>query len=172
MNPFAIRCCRILSLAFALDAGITAIAHAAAAPCTPPPPDALATSWQAFRAAALAGDPVKVAAHYRFPLKLLPAYDDGKPLVIARPVFLHNYAVLFRQGPADSEIALYTALKKSKGAEKIPAYVFDTARCQALARIADYEFSYRRDSGWKIGAVFYAGDYDMAKYYEVDRIVP
>lgn len=165
MTIFALRLPAVLAVVL----GCASLAHGATV-CTPPAPEALRDTWQAFRKVTLAGDPAQAVKFYRFPLKLRPPYHDQKPLVIARPVFLHNYKLLFLRGPADSEIVLYTDLKKTTGNEAIPSYVFDAARCTATARVEDYVFTYGKDGAWKVDALFYAGDFDIAKDSGLDKI--
>jgi hypothetical protein len=93
-------------------------------------PGAAAHDWQSFRAATLNGQPEQVARYYKFPVQLLPPMDGMKPMKITRPVFIKNYAELFQRGPADTEIAMLTAMKKTTGKEYIPQQQFDSSKCR------------------------------------------
>lgn len=144
---------------------------ASAGPCAPPDPAALPATWKAFRAATLQGQPEDVARYYRFPLKLLPPMDGEAPLKITRPVFIKNYAELFQHSPADSEVGLLTAMKKTSGKEYVPQVKFDQVKCAYVGptRIVDYNFVYDKKSGWQIESLFYGSDFDIAKAAELDR---
>lgn len=144
---------------------------ASAASCAPPDPAALPATWKAFRAATLQGQPEEAARYYRFPLKLLSPMDGETPLKIARPVFIKNYAELFQHSPADSEVGLLTAMKKTTGKEYLPQVKFNEATCAYVGptRIEDYNFVYDKKSGWQVESLFYGSDYDIAKSAGLDR---
>ncbi|MTV41519.1 hypothetical protein [Duganella radicis] len=145
---------------------------AGAEPCSAPDPALLQSTWQSFRTATLAGQPEQAARYHKFPLQLLPPMDGTQPLKITRPVFIKNYAELFQRGPADTEISLLTAMKKSGGKEYIPQTKFDTAKCAFVGptRIEDYNFVYDKKAGWQIDSIFYGGnDFELAKSAELNR---
>ncbi len=145
---------------------------ASAAPCSAPDPALLRSTWQAFRAATLAGQPEQVARHYKFPLHLLPPMDGIKPMTITRPVFIKHYAELFQRGPADTEIAMLTAMKKSTGREYIPQPGFDSATCRysVPTRIEDYNFVYDKNAGWLVESLYYDNnDLELARSSQLDR---
>ncbi|HEX5343549.1 MAG TPA: hypothetical protein VFX55_13740 [Duganella sp.] len=145
---------------------------AGAEPCSAPDPALLQSTWQAFRGATLAGQPEQAARYYKFPLQLLPPMDGTKPLKITRTVFIKNYVELFQRGPADSEVTLLTAMKKSTGKEHIPQTKFDTAKCSFIGstRIEDYNFVYDKKAGWQVESLYYgSNDFDIAKSAGLDR---
>jgi hypothetical protein len=145
---------------------------AGAEPCSAPDPALLQSTWQAFRSATLAGQPEQAARYHKFPLQLLPPMDGTKPMKITRPVFIKNYAELFQRGPADTEISLLTAMKKSGGKESIQQIKFDTAKCAFIGptRIADYNFVYDKKAGWLVESLYYgSNDFEIAKSAGLDR---
>lgn len=140
--------------------------------CSAPDPAMLRSTWQSLRTATLAGQPEQIARYYKFPLQLLPPMDGTKPLKIARPVFIKNYAELFQRSPADTEIAMLTAMKKSTGQEYIPQTKFDNAKCAYVGptRIVDYNFVYDKKAGWQVESLFYGSDdFDIAKSAGLDH---
>jgi hypothetical protein len=148
------------------------VSPASAEPCAHPDPAALPATWKAFRAATLQGQPEEAARYYRFPLKLLSPMDGETPLKIDRPVFIRNYAELFQHSPADSEVGVLTAMKKTTGKEYVPQVKFDEAKCAYVGptRIEDYNFVYDKKSGWLVESLFYGSDYDIAKSAGLDRL--
>jgi hypothetical protein len=145
---------------------------ASAAPCSAPDPALLRSTWQAFRAATLAGQPEQAARYYKFPLLLLPPMEGTKPLKITRPVFIKNYAELFQRGPADTEIVMLTEMKKSSGQEYIPQSHFDSSKCATIAptRIEDYNFVYSQKAGWLVESMYYdSNDLGIARSSGLDR---
>lgn len=145
---------------------------AGAEPCSAPDPALLRSTWQSFRAATLAGQPEQVARYYKFPVQLLPPMDGMKPMKITRPVFIKNYVELFQRGPADTEIAMLTAMKKSTGKEYIPQTRFDSAKCafSGPTRIEDYNFVYDKKTGWLVESLYYDNnDLELAKSSQLDR---
>jgi len=145
---------------------------AGAEPCSAPDPALLQSTWQSFRSATLAGQPEQAARYYKFPLQLLPPMDGTKPLKITRPAFIKNYAELFQRGPADTEVSLLTAMKKSTGKEYIPQTKFDTAKCAFIGptRIEDYNFVYDKKAGWQVESLYYGSDdFDIAKSAGLDH---
>ncbi|WP_343733114.1 hypothetical protein [Duganella sp.] len=145
---------------------------AGAEPCSAPDPALLRTTWQSFRTATLAGQPEQVARYYKFPVQLLPPMDGIKPMKITRPVFIKNYVELFQRGPADTEIAMLTAMKKTTGNEYIPQTKFDSAKCAFIGptRIEDYNFVYDKKAGWQVDSLYYDNnDLELAKSSQLDR---
>ncbi|EEF25011.1 conserved hypothetical protein [Ricinus communis] len=143
-----------------------------AAPCSAPDASLLRATWQAFRAATLEGQPDQVIRYYKFPLQLLPPMEGMRPLKISRAAFLKNYAELFQRGPADTEIAMLTAMKKSTGKEFIPTATFDTKRCAYLVptRIEDYNFVYDKKTGWVVESMYYdANDLNIGREAQLDH---
>jgi hypothetical protein len=145
---------------------------AGAEPCSAPDPALLRSTWQSFRAATLDGQPEQVARYYKFPIQLLPPMDGIKPMKITRPVFIKNYAELFQRGPADTEIAMLTAMKKTSGKEYIPQQQFDSSKCRynVPTRIEDYNFVYDKKAGWLVESLYYDNnDLELAKSSQLDR---
>jgi len=143
-----------------------------AEPCSAPDPALLRTTWQSFRAATLNGQPEQVARYYKFPVQLLPPMDGMKPMKITRPVFIKNYAELFQRGPADTEIAMLTAMKKTTGKEYIPQQQFDSSKCRynVPTRIEDYNFVYDKKAGWLVESLYYDNnDLELARSSQLDR---
>ncbi|NVM79949.1 hypothetical protein FHW83_005791 [Duganella sp. SG902] len=145
---------------------------AGAEPCSAPDPALLRSTWQSFRAATLAGQPEQVARYYKFPVQLLPPMDGMKPMKITRPVFIKNYVELFQRGPADTEIAMLTAMKKTTGNEYIPQPEFNSSKCRfnVPTRIEDYNFVYDKKTGWLVESLYYDNnDLELAKSSQLDR---
>lgn len=146
---------------------------ARAEPCSAPDPAVLRSTWQSFRNATLAGQPEQVARYYKFPVQLLPPMDGMKPMKITRPVFIKHYAELFQRGPADTEIAMLTAMKKSTGKEYIPQPQFDSTKCRykVPTRIEDYNFVYDKNAGWLVESLYYDNnDLELARSSQLDRL--
>jgi len=145
---------------------------AAAAPCSAPDPSLLRSTWQSFRAATLVGQPEQVARYYKFPVLLLPPMEGNAPMKITRPVFIKNYTELFQRGPADTEIAMLTAMKNSTGKEYIPQAEFNAAKCtyNVPIRIEDYNFVYDQKAGWRVESLYYdSNDLGLARSSRLDR---
>jgi len=143
-----------------------------AEPCSAPDPALLRSTWQSFRTATLAGQPERVARYYKFPVQLLPPMDGMKPMKITRPVFIKNYTELFQRGPADTEIAMLTAMKKTTGKEYIPQPQFDATKCRynVPTRIEDYNFVYDKKTGWQVESLYYDNnDLELARSSQLDR---
>lgn len=126
-----------------------------------------------FSDATLAGQPEQVARYYKFPVQLLPPMDGMKPMKIARLVFIKHYAELFQRGPADTEIAMLIAMKKSTGKEYIPQPQFDSTKCRynVPTRIEDYNFVYDKAAGWLVESLYYDNnDLELARSSQLDRL--
>ncbi len=165
MKPSLMSSLYAAGLAFCLNAPTSA------ASCSAPDPALLRSTWLAFRAATLAGQPEQVARHYKFPLQLLPPMDGMKAMKISRSAFIKNYAELFQRGPADTEIVMLTEMKKSTGQEYIPQSHFDSSKCAYTTptRIQDYDFVYAPKAGWLVESIYYdSNDLDIARSSGLD----
>lgn len=134
--------------------------------CNTSTADELRKFWDGFREASLHQTPSEISKFYNFPLKILGPYDDDKPIVISRKLFLEQYEVVFRKNiDDDSEKAeLLTALEKTVGHDVVRdiSQSFNTDGCLKplnIARIGSYNFTWKVGKGWAIDSVYYVDDF-------------
>ena len=129
--------------------------------CIVPDEASLRTVWQSFRSDAVQGKPERIAPYFRFPLKLMSPFHDGKPVVVSKASFTKHYRSLFVSSVDGVELEIRRDLLKLTGSERFSRIRFDQKKCvlQTQVDVADYVFTFHQQRGWLITAVRYGGDF-------------
>ncbi len=140
---------------------LIASSSSAIAACIVPDEASLRTKWQSFRSDAVLGKPERMTPYFKFPLKLMSPFHDGKPAMVSQAAFSKHYQTLFVSDVDGAELEIRRDLLKLTGSERFSRIHFDQKKCslQAPVDVADYVFTFHQQRGWLITAVRYGDDF-------------
>lgn len=132
----------------------------------------LVARWSEFKNASLHDEPVKIANFYQFPLKLLPAYDDEKPIIVSKKFFIKYYPFIFKKNYWGNEVDLFTKLKaESANKKELSANYFTANGCikSNSNRIDNYNFILTKYKSWQIESVYYTNNQELLSLIKDDK---
>lgn len=120
--------------------------------------------WKLFYSAALTEKAEEISYFFKFPLKLLSPFDNEKPIVINKSIFIKNYSYIFLQTVPGQDNEVYENFKQFKNMSGTQfRNAVDTSSCDAnpqsgtLISVGDYHFIWNASNGWLIYAIDYPG---------------